>query len=777
MNKLCLLIILCAFNVSWCYSQVDTEFWFAPPEVTSGHGDGPVYLHISTLGQSASVQVIQPARENDVLASVTIAANTTQTINLSNSISLLETNRPANVMQTGLKIVSSAPVTAYYEIGSEWNSDIFAMKGKNALGGHFVIPGQDLYSGGNIYSPTPYSSFDIVATRNNTVITIKPTRVIFGHANEEIITIRLNAGETYSFRKTSLAATDNAIGTVVISNKPIAITVKDDSVFNVSCYDLLGDQLVPVEVTGTEYVVMKGFLSSAEYIFITATENNTEIFIGNNASPVAVLNAGQLHRQPITSPATYVRTDKKVYVCHVTGFGCELGMAILPSIDCKGSQQIGFSRLPTPANRPPEFFGINIMVRKEGIDDFNLNGQSTLIPATAFTAVPGTNDAWYAAQLNLSGIIPENQASLISNNEYSFQLGIIGGDAQTRCRYGYFSSFSTLFIGDDFELCEGDVAELDAGFGKDSYEWNTGAATQKISVSTGGTYAVRTEDEECILFDTVQVYLIEDTMTIQLNAVSVDTLDESKVNMNWTIEPAHLGVTLLHRRNEPGDWEQIHSVLSGTTSFTDSGMSTDDHVFEYYASLNNLCDESEVTSAVHATMLLTGSVDSINDIISLQWTDYIGWKGGVDRYEVWRQLDDAPGYRLLHTANSDQKFFSAPIAADGFSHKFVLRALESSGNGESWSNSITFTLAHDVFVPNVITPNSDTLNHYFHVTKIELYQNSELTIFDRWGKEVFRKRDYKNDWSGSGLSSGVYYYLLDLKRNNRKVKGTISILR
>ena len=136
---------------------------------------------------------------------------------------------------------------------------MFVLKGKNAIGNLFVIPWQRVYDNSDSYRPTPYASFDIVATQNNTVIKVKPTRPIVGHEQDTVITVKLNRGETYSFKKTTLLASSNPSGTVVTSNKPVAITVKDDSVIKNGCRDLLGDQLIPVKVTGMEYVVPKGF--------------------------------------------------------------------------------------------------------------------------------------------------------------------------------------------------------------------------------------------------------------------------------------------------------------------------------------------------------------------------------------------------------------------------------------------------------------------------------------------------------------------------------------
>jgi gliding motility-associated-like protein len=522
-------VLLC---LPWAAAaQVDTEFWFAPPEVTSGHGDRPIFLRISTLNQAAEVRVFQPAR-NALLASVSVAANSTTSVNLTGQINTLEPAAPAIVQANGIRITATAPVTAYYEVSAPFNADIFALKGKNALGNRFVIPGQNLYSNSSEYAPTPFFSFDIVATRNNTVVRIRPTRPLQGHGSGEFI-IKLNAGETYSLRKTSLSAADNPIGTIVESNRPIAITLKDDSVIMMTCRDLLGDQLVPVEVAGSEYVVVRGFLwaGQPEFVFITAIENQTTVQVTTGAQHQALLRAGELTRVQITTPFSYIRSDKPVYVIHVTGFGCELGMAVLPSVNCRGSTQIGFTRATS------EFFGLNILVRREGIGNFQLNGSTSMVRASSFQPVPGSQDVWYAAQISLTtGQVPVGIASLISNSTHSFQIGLINGNETSSCRYGYFSAFSTLFIGDDFTLCEGETAVLDAGHDKDSYLWSTGATSPTITVSQPGAYWVRTEREGCTLTDTVKVTSRRGTLNLGPD-VTVCENDEAvidgKENFSW----------------------------------------------------------------------------------------------------------------------------------------------------------------------------------------------------------------------------------------------------
>ena len=60
----------------------------------------------------------------------------------------------------------------------------------------------------------------------------------------------------------------------------------------------------------------------------------------------------------------------------------------------------------------------------------------------------------------------------------------------------------------------------------------------------------------------------------------------------------------------------------------------------------------------------------------------------------------------------------------------------------------------NIKVPNVITPNGDGKNDVFKVEGIELYKENTLSIFNRWGNEVFRSTGgYRNNWNGDGLST------------------------
>lgn len=83
-------------------------------------------------------------------------------------------------------------------------------------------------------------------------------------------------------------------------------------------------------------------------------------------------------------------------------------------------------------------------------------------------------------------------------------------------------------------------------------------------------------------------------------------------------------------------------------------------------------------------------------------------------------------------------------------------------------------------IPNTFTPNGDGINDYFEIRGLELFPEHRLTIFNRWGNEIYRSNSYKNDWNGIGLSEGTYYYAFELRLHNGRMqtfKGFITLIR
>jgi len=269
------------------------------------------------------------------------------------------------------------------------------------------------------------------------------------------------------------------------ANKPIAITTSDDSVDSAApsgwggCRDLIGDQIIPTNIIGTEYIAMKGRIGEdgaanmEEYFYVVGTKANTQVIIDGNLE--AIIQAGEQFRWQFSQQNHHILTTEPAYVYHVAGFGCEMGGAVLPPINvCTGSTKVSFTR------SKGESFFLNIMVRAGAEDAFTFNGDgpNTIIKASDFVTVPGTTN-WLAAEYKMSqDTVPIGIASLIENHKDVFHLGIINGGPTSGTMYGYFSDFNELDVkanvsgtGAMHRACYGDPVQLIAQGGV-NYLWS-----------------------------------------------------------------------------------------------------------------------------------------------------------------------------------------------------------------------------------------------------------------------------------------------------------------
>lgn len=82
----------------------------------------------------------------------------------------------------------------------------------------------------------------------------------------------------------------------------------------------------------------------------------------------------------------------------------------------------------------------------------------------------------------------------------------------------------------------------------------------------------------------------------------------------------------------------------------------------------------------------------------------------------------------------------------------------------------------EIIVPNVITPDGNGVNEAFKVTHLELYPNSSLIIYNRWGGKVYESQDYQNNWRADSLDDGTYFFVLDVHRE-KSHSGFVSVFR
>ena len=121
-------------------------------------------------------------------------------------------------------------------------------------------------------------------------------------------------------------------GTRISSDNPIAVVLKDDNLNTASQgRSTIGDQIVPVDITGDTYVVPA--MGNPNLSYIVATQDNTPIYVNAPGAPptlIATLNAGEQLRYQSPNNTIMVISSKNgiaappgppIYVLSYTGPG------------------------------------------------------------------------------------------------------------------------------------------------------------------------------------------------------------------------------------------------------------------------------------------------------------------------------------------------------------------------------------------------------------------------------------------------------------------------
>lgn len=435
MKKFLLIFVLTTSLSHLVKAQIDTLFWFAAPEVSQGLGDSPVKLYFNTYSQPSTVTVTLPARAGVAPIVRNMAANATDSVDLTSLIDSIE-NRPANAInRAGILIQATQNISVYYMVGAAANKEIFALKGQNGLGLDFFAPMQKMWDMGST-TPASFSSIEVVATENNTTVLITPRFDVVGHVRNTSFSVILNKGETYSAQNTAASKDSSLAGSIISSNKPVAVTVYSGGVSNGGCISTIGDQLVSSGYTGTDYVINKG-AGSTEGVFVLATQNNTSVtFDDGTGVQSTTVSWSETVQFLVTQPLSYIKSSKPVYVWQVTSMGCKLSGAQVPAMYCQGTYSVSFNRATNDS------FAVDLYVRNGYQNNFTINGNASLIPGSAFNAVPGTAGAMVGAKIFLSpSQVPAGVNQVITNSGDIFGCAIHNGSSTAGAGFAFINEF------------------------------------------------------------------------------------------------------------------------------------------------------------------------------------------------------------------------------------------------------------------------------------------------------------------------------------------------
>lgn len=355
-------------------------------------------------------------------------------------------------------------------------------------------------------------------------------------------------------------------------------------------------------------------------------------------------------------------------------------------------------------------------------------------------------------------------------------------------------------VGPDYKLYNGDSIpiNIDADSAYQFFSWNFGDGHIMDSIPRS--------DDTVHIYPCNSSYLVEisaytgtvcqntgiGSKPIEINApelemlyVSNDTSSNKDLHLGWEYmgSPNYQQPISLWRKQTFPDvsaWELIQDLHLSNTSFVDQQRPSDSTIYQYKVETNYACKDT-TRSFVHHNILLTAIEIESDSSTQIKWNNYSNWENGVQHYEIWRKVDDSD-YAVIGLSNSTEGHYSYDY--DGFDFCYRVRAIEMDGNySTSWSNETCVDFVPSVKTYNFFSPNDDNFNQYLTFENIEIYPQSVLTVYNRYGKNIKSFTNYLNNWDGKVngklVAAGVYYYQLKLNEPRNElntIRGYFTVM-
>ena len=743
------------------FAQFDTEYLMPPVwESRMGGDTDSMQLVITTAYPTANVIVRQS--NGTIIQRGTASSGNPLKVRLSTELGM---TYEANQVESskGLLITADYPVQVVYRNISHNNQCLIPLKGRFGLGTVFYTGTQTRVQETG-YGEDDLHFISVMATENNTSVTIEaPPGVLFS-TNTRTITCSLNQHETYLVRnKQGTNASNNLAGARVSADKPVAVVSGGQHLK----YGGRGghnadagiDQLVPVtsdffDVIGTQYIVVRGGTRqigevSTDYAIVVGAYDSTDIYIDGHPTPVATIHEGESYeyilpggRLELGTPH-YIETSKKAVVYHVSGLReHEMGLSILPTLYCSGSTYLEFKRFENNENY------INVIAPEAAFATptaLTINDQ----PYTVYDATPSTvpgNIGWktitFAYDTN-----PIVTPSIQIKSDYYFHLGILVGGNPAGA-YGYLSGFSAK------------VDVLDPVVRLPTTHYLAGI------VEAGGTL------DHCLLLRSCNNTFQITNLHPGANTGSVTSLGDpgqpQDTCIRYVAQPGFVGydtvrVEVADGNGNPGWADLVFLVGAMPVAHDDETVVSDDRGARGNVLDNDQAEVGEVpvlnTVPAHGTVVFHETGD-------YHYTPNSHFSG-TDQFTYYLCDNEVPSYCDSATVT-----------------------LHVPGEPETPTDPLSPSPADIIIVYQGFSPDGDGINDRWEIGNIDRFPGNTVRIFNRWGNKIYETRGYNNSdrvWAGESsirwtiqskeAPDGTYFYIIDLGDGQKPLTGYITIHR
>ncbi|WBV59335.1 T9SS type B sorting domain-containing protein [Chryseobacterium camelliae] len=745
MKKYVLILLILILKGSNLLAQRDTEHWFAPM-ISRLNSFNKQALFLST--DSTIPFPVTIYNNNVAIGTVTISKGNPQSfiVDLDNMITETQTEAFKKTGR-GLYVKGERPFFCTFRFSTNKHGEILTSKGKAGIGTKFYVSHAPLGAISTEYNFT----CGILATEDNTTVTVsgyKPT-VQFSNgttgASNPTMTFTLNKGQSYIIEGSGNLASNQTgfIGSKITSDKPITVTNGNfRGQLTLTSFsnggDILMDQSIPVERLGDEYALVKGMgliSENAEGALIIAVENNTQVYINDNNTPVVTLNEGEFYRVNSNYYLTYgfsghanmrIRSSKKIYVYQLmagTTNQSDLtgGVNYIPPLNCflpKKIDEIGMiDILPYHTSITP-FVKLNIITEA---------GATVTVNGTTLSGVQGPyplsgNPNWQTYSVNnVTGNVTVQSTKAVTAGIASGE-GVVGYG-------GYFAGFSSIPViaKKNGNCIPGMTLEVDDSYA--TYQWNfngnpiPGATTNTYSPIKAGNYTVTVSTGGSCPPATTPVF------EVVMPPLPPSLLSNQTICIDAT-------TTL-----DAGPGYQSYEWSTGATTQSISNVGPGN----YWVILGyNGCFNRQEVSVKVALKPVIKNIDLENKKATITVT------GGKPPY--------------LYSTNkitwqTSNVFNNLPNGQNTF-------YVKDAYNCEPVQVELTV-----INIINAITPNGDNINDTISYAELKYKKDLSFSVYDRYGNHVFKGTAFNNyTWDGrfsnKKVLTGAYWYEISWKEPN-----------